>query len=194
MKMNEPYETIEYRDYKIQIHIEDFPESPREWDNLGAMICFHGRYNLGDEHNLEVEDLLEEVETAAVALPLYLYDHSSISMSTSRQYPFNCPWDSSQVGYIYVTKEEALSNYDSFWKYLTKRRIKKIKDYLQSEVDIYDQYLRGEVYGYIVENKEGEDIDSCWGFYDKEYMVQQAKDGIDYQIKTTWQQLELMPC
>lgn len=26
-------------------------ESPREWDNLGTMICWHSRYNLGDDHN-----------------------------------------------------------------------------------------------------------------------------------------------
>jgi hypothetical protein len=25
------------------------PESPREWDNFGAMYCWHSRYNLGDE-------------------------------------------------------------------------------------------------------------------------------------------------
>lgn len=185
-------ETIDYKGFTIEIHLEEQSESPRKWDNLGAMICFHKRYNLGDEHNLEVEDLLEEVESAAVALPLYLYDHSGISMSTNRNYPFNCPWDSGQVGYIYVTKEDVLKEYN--WQRLTKKRIKQIEDYLRGEVEIYDQYIRGEVYGYVVEDKDEEHVDSCWGYYDKEYMVQQAKDNIDYQIKTTWQQLALFPC
>jgi len=27
------------------------PINPREWDNVGSMICWHSRYNLGDTHN-----------------------------------------------------------------------------------------------------------------------------------------------
>ena len=26
-------------------------EDPRNWDNLGTMICFHRRYSLGDKHD-----------------------------------------------------------------------------------------------------------------------------------------------
>jgi hypothetical protein len=26
-------------------------ESPREWENIGTMICWHSRYNLGDKHS-----------------------------------------------------------------------------------------------------------------------------------------------
>jgi len=32
------------------------PESPREWDNVGTMVCSHRRYNLGDEHQLSSDD------------------------------------------------------------------------------------------------------------------------------------------
>ena len=31
------------------VHDHD-AESPREWDNLGSMVCAHRRYRLGDEN------------------------------------------------------------------------------------------------------------------------------------------------
>ena len=35
--------------YKLKIIRDTDPADPREWDNLGTMVCFHSRYNLGDE-------------------------------------------------------------------------------------------------------------------------------------------------
>ena len=34
----------------VRIAYDSDPEDPREWDNLGTMICWHNRHNLGDEH------------------------------------------------------------------------------------------------------------------------------------------------
>ncbi len=34
--------------YKLKLHRDDDPPDPRENDNLGRMVCFHSRYNLGD--------------------------------------------------------------------------------------------------------------------------------------------------
>lgn len=36
--------------YKLEILNDDCPMSPREWDNLGTMVCFHKGYGLGDQH------------------------------------------------------------------------------------------------------------------------------------------------
>ena len=34
--------------------------SPRnDMDNLGKMICFHGRYNLGDNHKMNIGEAVE---------------------------------------------------------------------------------------------------------------------------------------
>jgi hypothetical protein len=49
-----------YKDYKIQVFIDEDPPNPRkEFDNFGHMICFHRRYDLGDKHNLSVEEAKE---------------------------------------------------------------------------------------------------------------------------------------
>ena len=75
------------------------------------MCCFHKRYSLGDKHSIdnsqfedwdEVEEYLIKEEKAIVILPLYLYDHSGITISTA---PFSCNWDSGQIGFIYTTEK-----------------------------------------------------------------------------------------
>ena len=39
----------------------------------------------------------------------------------------------------------------------------KAENLLRTEVETYDQYLRGECYGFQL-YEDGEEIDSCWGF------------------------------
>lgn len=180
----EPYETIEKDDCTIAIYQDECGESPREWDNLGTMVCWHNRYNLGDvqlgDRNFvkgkpyfyDIDDLnefLKENKDKLIVLPLYLYDHSGITMSTSnRRYPFNDGWDSGCVGVIYVTYETIREEYG--WKVITRARQEQIKEYLRNEVEVYDDYLTGNVYGYEVfcdnhDPEHEESIDSCWGFY-----------------------------
>jgi hypothetical protein len=38
------------------------PQGPREWDNMGKMVCWHRRHDLGDKHDFKTpEDFLNEV-------------------------------------------------------------------------------------------------------------------------------------
>lgn len=113
-----------------------------------------------------------------VALPLCLYDHSGITMSTTS---FNDRWDSGQVGWIYTDKETILSQRYKFRNSkgnlikITKRNWKEAAyQNLKKEVQMYDMYLQGDVYGIVIEEydsdcKEFDEIDSCWGFYDDGY-------------------------
>ena len=157
------------------------PMNPRtEFDNVnvGKMYCWHNRYTLGDKHSYESpEDFREseEFKTAAIILPLFLYDHSGITISAK---PFSCPWDSGQVGFIFVDKETIHKEWGK-----GKKAYKQAKEYLLSEVETYDQYLTGDVWGYVIEDEAGHTLDSCWGFYGKDYCEQEAKDALEYQKK-----------
>ena len=70
--------------YVVKVYQDESPYSPREDDNLGTMICFHKRYDLGDKHNYKSSDYSSwneqrkelQKEKPCVILPLYLYDHS----------------------------------------------------------------------------------------------------------------------
>jgi len=160
--------------YHIEIFYDEDSESPREWDNLGTMICFHRRYSLGDKHNFdspsEARDFLKGKEIAIV-LPLYLYDHSGVTMNTTG---FDCPWDSGRVGWIYITKKKIRDEYSC--KRMSKKIIKRVKGYLIDEVKTYDQYLRGDVYGFrITDTETDEEIDSCWGIFGDDECMMEAE-------------------
>jgi hypothetical protein len=155
---------------------DDRHDSPRDWDNLGTMVCRHSRYQLGDKG----ADLPDKGERF-LALPLFLYDHSSLSMSTIDTWPYNCPWDAGQVGVIYVTHEQLRREYGV--KRITKTIREKALRVLRAEVEVYDQYLRGEVYGYIIEDEDGQTLDSCWGFYGWDEVKQQAEESAEYFVK-----------
>jgi len=99
--------------------------------------------------------LLRENDTIII-LPLFLYDHSGITMSTGS---FSCRFDSGQVGWIYASKAEIVKEYGD----ASKESFDRAKALLQSEVETYDLYLTGECYGY--ETYEGEsEVDNCGGY------------------------------
>jgi len=142
---------------RFKISQDDWAQDPRaEWDNLGTMICFHGRYTLGDKHDYnssdfdgwdELQNYIEKKLGGVVILPLYLYDHSGITMNTTG---FSCSWDSGQVGFIYVSRETLLKEYGG--KKVTTKLKEKVTQYLIGEVETYDQYLTGDVYRFELQN------------------------------------------
>lgn len=271
--------------YCLVIRNDDNADSPRSWDNLAVMACWHRRYNLGDKidetdpevfwrhlvrdhctteevveaikagklggfrlepsegapgmydiyetyyirtvigrsepsESLEYEQIPEDqipdyvlddlniehcqtlLEPYFEWLPLWLYDHSGITMSCgARSGQYADRWDSGQVGWIIAEKEKIMretvgyvldekgqrikeehvhQNGTVTWGYKTEPlteetwRARAI-EIMEGEVEDYDTYLRGEVYGYILyelgddpeEDSEetAEEIDSCWGFY-----------------------------
>ena len=121
-------------------------------------------------------------------LPLYLYDHSGLAMSTesfSGRAP-HAEWDSGQVGWIYVSKEDALKEFDA--DKMTGSIRQKADALMRSEVAAYDSYLRGECYGFEL-YKNGELSDSCWGFMGNfsdvlkdmaEYLPDECKGMVDH--------------
>ena len=43
--------------YELKIEQDTDPMNPRtDWDNLGTMVCFHNRYDLGDKTDYRSKD------------------------------------------------------------------------------------------------------------------------------------------
>lgn len=203
-----------YGDYTISIMYDDDAPNPRtDWEPFGKMICFHRRYNLGDKHNyLDPDDFLfnlsnwdedkdgefnavkaqEKINKDNVMLPLFLYDHSGITMSTS---PFGDRWDSGQVGWIYASKNEICENWCvSDWNDMiggsengedisAKQRAKSL---LKAEVETYDEFLTGRVYRFQVIDPDGEQIDSCsayFGDHETSGLLDDANAAIDNDVE-----------
>ena len=183
---------IENEKYKLEIFDDLNPYSPREFDNLGTMVCFHRRYNLGDETELkssdfssweELENYLYKEENALIAIPVFMYDHSGLWINTTG---FSCPWDSGQVGYIYISKEKVRREYSC--KRISKKLKEMMREILCSEVDLYNDYLSGNVYGFTLTDKENaEEIDSSCGFYGTDYI----ENGIFDYVSSYFTKAEL---
>lgn len=230
---NYNYETEEYRGYNILIDYDYDCESPRDYDgNLSHMICFHSRYNLGDEHdyndakdflkslareyvsneelktfllkhegdcwiektefgytlhdgengyydedysdeeadadsisadawvNLSEQDLYSLLENSKelVISTIGYYEHSGITVYIGGR----CDaWDSGICGFIFQTKEDTLKNIhsanESNWEEKTWENMKQ-------EMKVYDAYVTGECFGWQVQTKDGELVESCWGY------------------------------
>lgn len=90
--------------------------------------------------------------------PLWLYDHSGISISCGRRvWPYNDMWDSGQVGFAYVTRqklvEEGIVSADSDdWR-------SKASEIIMQEVEDYDMFVRGDCHYANVYIKD----DDCCG-------------------------------
>ena len=174
--MTEIIETIKSDNYVANIHIDDMPCSPREDDNFGTLIAFHSKYDLSDNKNYTKEELIEHMKAFNVfSLPVYMYEHSGIALSTT---PFNCEWDSGQVGYIFVT-------YDKMLNVFGEVNYNRAEECLVSEIEEYSNYLKGEVYGYQIYKKGNcencsDDVHSCWGIYGLEWVQEEVKDQLDY--------------
>jgi hypothetical protein len=176
--------------YEIEIVRDLNPDSPRDWDNLGIMVCRHRTYNLGDMHMYNLRnceswsDVQKELEYPPVILNLYLYDHSGITISCT---PFGDRWDSGQVGFIFATKETLLKEYGKIDEEVIDRAI----GILKSEVEAYDMYLRGDIFGYRISevstcnlgHEHMEEIDSCWGYYGEEDCIVEAEHLVNNLIK-----------
>ena len=188
-KMDINMESVEYKGYQINITEDSDPMNPRvDWDHLGTMVCFHRRYNLGDPNHRfsgpeELEEFLQKNRKDLIVLPLRLYDHSGISISTSNSYPYNDYFDSGLVGFIFVQKETLRIEYKI--KHITKKIREKTIKVLEQEVKTYNNYISGNVYGYSIEDC-GEDLDCCSGYYGYDFedngLLQDARAAIDYHL------------
>jgi hypothetical protein len=170
----------------ITVVRDQHPESPREWENLGVMACWHRRYSLGDKQPREAPDdwLEANAPFSSVVLPLYLYDHSGITMRTG---PFGDPWDSGQVGWIVATPDDICTAFSC--NRVAKRTRARVEACLKAEVAAYDAYLRGDVWGYVIAAHGDEDAaDSCFGFYgdDVDSMKAYVPEELHGELEEAW--------
>lgn len=148
----------------LKIFIDYDPENPRNYDNVSTFYCFHRSYNLGDQHDIDHNDynsfkemVEENFNLDDIVLPLFLYDHSGITISTRS---FSCVWDSGQIGFAVITKEQIIKEFGEY----NGRTKQSARLAIEREVEIYDRYLRGDVYRY--ETSDGRKIiDEVGGYY-----------------------------
>lgn len=160
--------------YQIVTYYDEHPCNPREeWDNVTTLVGWHRHYELSDpkvrgdfpspEHFCEW--LKEEREDGKeyIVRVVYAYEHGGIMLQCSA---FSDPWDSGQVGFVFVSKEKARQEWPAHKDESEDEWLKRIKGYIDGEIETFSDYLNGSVYGYEVFDNNGEPTDdSCWGYY-----------------------------
>ena len=165
---------------------------------------------------------MELMKPYAECLPLWLYDHSGLTISCGeRNYPYNDRWDSCQLGWVIMLKKTMQK--ECWLEYVLDENGERIKEQyihengqttygyktrpltedtwraraielMKGEVETYNQYLTGDVYGYTLyatdddtdDDPDWEEIDSCWGFFGDDGMenglVEQVGCGLNEAI------------
>lgn len=205
------YIEFEHAGLTVRIHTEEEAShaDPRDNTNLGVMFCDYRGYDLGDKdapqrralRPLDDDDFaaaivqyLKDEHGARVILPLFVYEHSGITMKVggrldkseddftrTNRYPFDSAgWDTSSVGVIFDTAESRkVCGCEDFTD-------EQIEEGLRSEVSEYATYLEGNVFWYQVIDADGDTLDSCGGFIDadiwneeKSHTYQEARSAAE---------------
>jgi hypothetical protein len=115
------------------------------------------------EYRAEGQELINKYKKEPLVwLPIYALVHSGIWLSTTKSFNgYTCQWDTSFAGIIYAENEKIIEEYGDL---SAESRAKAIACF-EAEIKTYEQYLQGDIYGFSTLDAEGEQIDSCGGFF-----------------------------
>ena len=171
----ETCETITYKNQEIEIyhddlHYVDTDEFNNEYDESFVVYDhrdFYVKVNGFDPVEIYKESKEQKYKQYWV-FNLYAYIHGMVSLSMGKsEYPFNCPWDVSHKGFVLVKRKPG-------------RKFEDARKIAQDKVQIWNDYLSGNAYGY--DTKYG----SCCGFWGntgKIEAIEEAKSQIDSAIE-----------
>jgi len=199
-------EDVYYKGYKIKVRQDEDYESPNDWGDEDLFLVYNHRqftvkrdgfdpndiYDylelqskinslIGlDETQEELEDNLKgyfDYESEYWVFPVEAYIHSGVSLSLfsgTKQ----CRWDSSVSGYILASKEEF-------------KDLETAKTATEGLIKTWNQYLSGEIYGFIIEkpntiysiSKEEFDTLCITGTFSSEAFLQVAEEDTDWEEK-----------
>jgi hypothetical protein len=166
---------------RVIIERDTDPTDPRkDSEPLGRIIHWHSRYSFAhDAERIDREAAEDRLLDAAVKIPIYMYDHSGVTIRTT---PFGCPFDSGQVGWIYCTADDLIRE---------KITPAQAAACMESEILVQNQYINGDVYGFRLMDEDGEEMHACWGFYGDdwksngimEHLPENLRDPSKWEIK-----------
>lgn len=163
--------------YRIAGELDEGDESPTvEWETWLEAID-----ETGESDKLErsdYEDKAWDIICKHVwTFDLYMYDHSGIALSI---YPGrfsaidSAGWDWGQIGWVIVPIKRALKWFNA--KEWNADIIEKTERQVDAEIKVYNQYINGEVYGWILKDVDGNIVDSVWGYFDADCARQDAEE------------------
>jgi hypothetical protein len=165
----EAFETFEHAGMMCELHTDEDPMAPSDWDQLGELVALpalwdHYRFAARETTRTE-DDALDRgegdmrllarylrVTSGAVIVPFHFQDYGS---SGARLFAGDLT-DDGAAGFIMATPERcAVLGVD----------IADAEKQLRGELDEWATWVAGEVVGFVVKDSSGDWVASCWGFY-----------------------------
>jgi hypothetical protein len=159
---------------KLRIEQDTDAMSPSDLEGDGLfLIGSHREFYVlppGMKRNerFDVKDEIDARKSTHHIFMLEAYIHSGVVLALAGEGNFpDRQWDVSLLGAVFASKKE----------WYTKAKARKA---VESKVKEWNEYLSGDVWGCIVEDDEGNHVDSCWGFYGHEYAKQEGQRMLKY--------------
>ena len=179
--MESPIEVIKHEGLVVKIYQDTDTQGPESWgDDNGFLVHYHRDFqqehesvlvedDLRDLYQGNVTDNTKELKRKYHIFSVSAYIHSGVHLTLGNvRFAYDSGgWDTSHVGAVFCAKSE--------WK-----TVKKAEKFAEGLIESWNQYLSGDVYGFVVEGPDvenagsGSDIDSCWGFYGLEYAKEEG--------------------
>jgi len=136
--------------------------------------------------DLPISDCQKLLKPYAEWTPLWLLDHSGLSISCGSRNSFADPWDSGQLGYMVVLKDKIAAELrlgpDSGdeWR-------QRASDLMKDDVEVYNQYLHGDTFFFRVyeftDDDDWDEIDGCGGYYGDDLMRNGMLESVGYHFQ-----------
>ena len=155
--------------YTYRIEQDSDASNPRdEFDNLSRFLCpSNNRYTTGGKKDLEFHPD---------------YDGGENLRKLRREKAVIVEFHNPNVGtcYAFVTRDQLQKEYLDHG-YSMRKALYWARRCAQGEINTYLSWANGDVYGYVVEDENGEHLDSCWGFYgEPEFAEEEAKSIVKW--------------
>lgn len=172
-------ETLEERDgFTLKLYRDDDAQSPDSWDNLGVFEHSSG-FSFGKPErepgrgwSVRARSLTLFGEAVAV-LPIRVDDYGSSGVRVGETDGENAN------GVFYVTDKRLTELCGTGAEYHTREWAEKA---LRGELEVWQQYFDGDVYGYVVADDKGNHVDSCWGFYGQSYAEEEGREAFEHTL------------
>lgn len=178
---------------KIKIFLDNNSIDPRkDMDNLGIIIStqtiedslfkqakenlLENDYNQILDNKRDVRSIKNILEKSKQFLifNLYRYSHGNSIFEIADSNPFNCQFDSGQIGFVVVAKNKIRQEYSC--KKITKSVLERVEKVIKAEIKNYTDAYNGDIYGFqVIHNGEE---DSCGGFIGSDFETNGILDYI----------------
>lgn len=164
----------------IRIVYDDSPECPMEWDGQWTLISFNRNSIHYQFPELFIKVKGSEVSPANIGLVskfraglayfLDYYEHGLCKYSLHNE-GMQCRWDTSNFAGILIWKNKP----GDMGAKTQEERAKDARGFLET----YNNWMNGCVYGYQIMDNELNHLDSCYGFYETDYLSEEIVNRLE---------------